>query len=172
VTGLPNGAGDPVNIGLVGQYYAYLGDVPRIVQIDAAIMAVRRNWRARNTSAASHPPLLAGPVDLDLDGIFGESPHNNDPDPGTGWDEMFLTPDHWVLNINGPLITYDGASAVPWSSGSIVGAAQGITWQYNYDLDIREFPPPCFPNPINLWKQVSWTEIFTAEDALESHLPS
>ena len=136
-------------------------------------MAVRRNWRARNVSAASHPPLLAGPIDMDMDNLM-ETPFNGGPDYalGDGWDEHFLTPDHWMLNLNGPLITYDGASAVPWSSGSIVGASPGVTWKYRYDLDVREFPPPCFPNPINLWKQVSWTEIFTAEGTLMSYMPS
>ena len=120
---------------------------------------------------AAHPPVLVGPVDMDGDGIAGETPFNNDPDPGTGWDEMFLTPDHWSLMLNGPLITYDGSSAEPWSLGSVIGSASGVTWRYNYDLDVREFPPPCFPNPINLWKQVSWSEIFTAEGDVADYLP-
>ncbi len=171
-TGAPNGTGDPVNLGLIGHYYVYLGDVPQIVQIDAAIMAVRRNWRARNPGMSAHPPMLTGPVDLDMDQIVGETPVNHDPDPFTGWDELNLTTDHWVLNLNGPLITYDGASAVPWSSGTVEGIAAGrITWQYNYDHDIREFPPPCFPNPLNSWKRVSWREIFDGEGDLASHLP-
>ena len=116
VTRDPDGSGDPVNVGLVGHYYVYLGSVPRIVTIDAAVMATRRNWRARIPDVDAHPPLLTGPVDLDLDGIMGETPVNDDPDPGIGWDELNLTEDHWVLNFNGPLITYDGASAVPWST--------------------------------------------------------
>lgn len=172
MTRLPNGTGNPVNIGLVGHDYVYLGDVPQIVTVEAAVMAVRRNWRARNPSMNAHPPLLTGPVDLDVDGILGESPVNHDPDPGTGWDEFNLTTDHWVLNFSGPLITYDGASAVPWDSGSVQGAASGITWRYRYDLDVMEFPPPCFPDPLNLWIQESWTEIFDGEGTLMDFLPA
>jgi hypothetical protein len=172
ITRAPTGAGDPVNIGLIGQYYVYLGDVPQIIQVDAAIMAVRRNWRARNPSLAAHPPVLVGPVDLDMDGIAGETPVNHDPDPGTGWDEMNLTADHWVLNLNGPLITYDGASAVPWSSGTVEAAASGPTWKYRYDHDVREFPPPCFPDPLNYWKQVTWSEILDGDNPIEALLPS
>jgi len=171
VTRLPNGSGDPVNIGLVGSDYFYLGPVPRICQIDAALMAVNANWRAFDSSTAAHPPYLIPPVDLDMDGIFGENPFNHDPDPNTGWNEQALTANHWVLNINGPIITSDGGSAAPWSNGAIVGGAPGPTRRYNYDLDITQFPPPCYPVPLNIWLDVSWTELFDAEGDLVDFLP-
>lgn len=160
---LPNGAGDPVNLGLIANNYVYIGNTPRILNIDAALMAVNHNWRAINTSTSAHPVAPVGNYDLDLDGIFGESPRNNDPDPGTGWDEVITAANQsitWVLNINGPIITYDGGSAAPWTNASIVAAATGPTRRYNYDLDIVDYPPPCFPVPLNLWKDLSWAEVF------------
>jgi hypothetical protein len=169
ITRLPDGTGDPVNVGLIGSDYFYLGPCPRIVQVDAAIMAVHANWRAYDSSTGAHP-LPPGPVDLDMDGVI-ETPINHDPDPGTGWDEVNLTNDHWVLNINGPIITYNGGSAAPWSNSAIVDAADGPTRRYNYDMDMSEYPPPCYPVPLNLWVDVSWTEILETESALEDNLP-
>lgn len=160
---LANGSGDPVNVGLVGSNYIYIGNTPRILNIDAALMAVNHNWRAINTATSAHAVAPVGNYDLDLDGIFGETPLNNDPDPGTGWDEVITTANQgatWVLNINGPIITYDGGSAAPWSNSSIIAAASGPTRRYNYDLDITDFPPPCFPVPLNLWKDLSWAEVY------------
>ena len=166
-----DGSGDPVNLGLVARDYFYLGDCPRIVQIDAALMAVDNNWRAYNTSTSAHPAVTVGPLDLDLDGLTGETPVNHDPDTGLGWDEQNITSNHWVLNINGPIITHNGGSASPWNSSSVLAGAAGPTRRYNYDLDITEFPPPCYPVPLNLWVDVSWTESFDSESALEDLLP-
>jgi hypothetical protein len=173
VTRLPNGSGDPVNLGLVAQDYFYLGPVPRICRIDAALMAVNNNWRAFDSATGAHAGLTVGPIDLDMDGLTGisESPFNHDPVPGTGWDELNITVNHWVLNINGPIITSNGGSAAPWSNGAIVGASPGPTRRYNYDLDITQYPPPCYPVPLNLWLDVSWTELYDTEGDLVDFLP-
>jgi hypothetical protein len=104
--------------------------------------------------------------------IYGETPFNNDPVPGEGWDELNITEHTWVLNLTGPIITYSNGDAYPWNAGPILGEASGPTRRYNYDLDYMSFPPPCFPVPINVWKDVSWTEIYDARDPLTSHLPN
>ncbi len=172
-TGMPNGSGDPVNIGLIANDYVYLHrNTPRVLRIDAALMACHANWRVEGGGISDHPVAGPGPLDLDLDGISGETPYNNDPDPGTGWDEMNIDANTWVLNISGPIITYNGGSAWPWNDSSVLAGASGPTRRYNYDMDITEFPPPCFPVPLNLWKDVSWTEIFDAEGDLASYLPN
>ncbi len=163
ITRLPTGAGNPVNLGLIGNNYVYIGNTPRVLNIDAALMAVNHNWRCVNSAQSAHPVAPTGNYDLDRDGIVGESPVNNDPDAGTGWNEVITAANQsttWVLNINGPIITYDGGSASPWSDASVIGTAPGPTRRYNYDLDITDFPPPCFPVPLNLWKDLSWTEVY------------
>lgn len=163
VTRLPNGAGDPINVGLVASDFVYIGNTPRILNVDAALMSVNSNWCALNSATSAHPVAPTGNYDLDLDGIVGESPVNNDPDDGAGWDEIITAANQansWILNINGPIITYNGGSAAPWSNAAIIAAASGPTRRYNYDLDITDFPPPCFPVPLNLWKDVAWTEVF------------
>jgi hypothetical protein len=171
-TGLPNGSGNPVNVGLIANNYVYLHrNTPRVLRIDAALMACRANWRVNGGTIGDHPSAGPGPLDLDLDGISGETPYNNDPSPGLGWDELNVTSATWVLNINGPIITYNGGSAWPWSDQSVLDNASGPTRRYNYDMDVTQFPPPCFPVPLNLWKDVSWTEVFDAEGDLADHLP-
>jgi hypothetical protein len=171
-TGNPNGSGEPVNVGLIASNYVYLHrNTPRVLQIDAALMACHANWRVEGGGISDHPVAGPGPLDLDLDGIWGETPYNNDPDPGGGWDELNITANTWVLNISGPIITYNGGSAWPWNDGSVLANADGPTRRYNYDMDITDFPPPCFPVPLNLWKDVSWTEIFETEDDLSDYLP-
>jgi hypothetical protein len=171
-TGLPNGAGEPVNIGLIANDYIYLHqNTPRVLQVDAALMSCHSDWCVIGGTMADHPSAAPGPLDLDLDGIVGETPHNNDPDPGAGWDELHITANTWVLNINGPIITYDGGSAWPWNDPAVLATAGGPTRRYNYDMDVTEFPPPCFPVPLNLWKDVTWTEIFESEGELSSYLP-
>ncbi len=171
-TGSPNGSGDPVNLGLVAYDYVYLHrNTPRVLRIDAALMACHANWRVLGGTIADHPVAGPGPLDLDLDGLSGETPYNNDPNPGEGWNEAIITSATWVLNINGPVITYDGGSAWPWNDASVLSGASGPTRRYNYDMDVTEFPPPCFPVPLNLWKDVNWTEVFDAESPLADHLP-
>jgi hypothetical protein len=179
VTGDPNGTGNPVNVGLVARYYVYIDDdTPRVLNIDAALMSVLNAWRiwddelGGSGAIASHPVAGPGPLDLDRDGISGESPVNHDPAPGNGWDEMNIDADTWVLNINGPIITDHGGSAWPWNDGGVLANADGPTRRYNYDLDITQFPPPCFPVPLNLWKNVNWTEIFETDSTLASYLPN
>jgi len=167
VTRLPNHAGDPVNIGLIASDYVYIGNVPRVVFIDAALMAVHSNWRVYNTSTSAHPPASPGNYDLDQDGIVGETPINHDPSSGQGWDEVITAANQditWVLNINGPIITHDGGSAYPWNASSVLSSATGPTRRYNYDLDITDFPPPCFPVPLNLWKDFAWAERYDARN--------
>ncbi|MFH1145243.1 MAG: pilus assembly PilX N-terminal domain-containing protein [Candidatus Eisenbacteria bacterium] len=170
-TGNPNGSGDPVNLGLIASDYVYLDRyTPRVLQVDAAFMSCHSNWRVIGGTVADHP-VCTGPLDLDCDGISGETPYNNDPHPGQGWDELNVTAATWVLNINGPMITYDGGNAWPWNDAAVLAAATGPTRRYNYDMDVTQYPPPCFPVPLNLWKDVTWTEIFEVESTLESHLP-
>jgi len=170
-TGAPNGAGTPVNLGLIAYDYIYLDRyTPRVLTIDAAVMSCNSNWRVIGGTIADHPSAAPGPLDLDCDGISGETPYNNDPRPGLGWDELNITANTWVLNINGPMISYNGGNAWPWNDATVLATATGPTRRYNYDMDITLYPPPCFPVPLNLWKDVSWTEIFETESTLESHL--
>lgn len=178
VTGLPTGSGDPVNLGLVAEDYVEMGiGTPRVLRVDAALFSRTNTWRGTGgTSSTDHPKLGNGAYDLDLDGITGESPVNHDPIPGDGWDEVIDTAteqtDTWVLNINGPIITKFGGSAYPWNEATVLANADGPTRRYNYDLDMTAYPPPCYPVPLNLWKDVSWTEIFDVRTELASHLPN
>ncbi|MBD3235709.1 MAG: hypothetical protein GF330_03300 [Candidatus Eisenbacteria bacterium] len=171
-TGAPSGSGNPVNLGLIANDYVFLHrNTPRVLQVDAALMACHSNWRVEGGGVSDHPSSAPGPLDLDCDGIVGETPYNNDPDPGAGWDELNITSQTWVLNINGPIITYNGGSAWPWNDGTVLSNADGPTRRYNYDMDVVDFPPPCFPVPLNLWKDVSWTEVFETENELTDYLP-
>ncbi len=170
VTRLPNGSGDPVSVGLVAETYIGLhANTPRVLRIDAALLSRTSNWRGLGIRS-DHPVAGPGPLDLDLDGIFGETPHNDDPVPGEGWDEQTITEDTWVLNINGPIITQTGGDANPWNDSYVLSHASGPTRRYNYDMDITTSPPPCYPVPLNLWKDVSWTEIFETRQPLASYL--
>jgi len=165
VTRLPDGSGAPVNIGLVAADYIYIGNTSRVVFIDAALMAVASNWRVYNTSTSAHPAAAVGNYDLDQDGIVGETPVNHDPSSGTGWDEVITAANRdrtWVLNINGPIITHDGGSAYPWNASTVLASADGPTRRYNYDMDITDYPPPCFPVPLNLWLDHAWAELYAA----------
>jgi hypothetical protein len=171
-TRLPNHTGDPVNVGLVAEDYIYMhNNTPRVLRVDAMLLSRTSNWAGQG-SEAEHPVAGPGPLDLDQDGITGESPHNNDPVSGLGWDEMTITANTWVLNINGGIITMGTGSAAPWNNAGVLAAASGPTRRYNYDLDLTSYPPPCFPVPLNLYKDVSWTEIFDSRSSLASHLPN
>jgi hypothetical protein len=168
VTRAANQSGDPANIGLVAESQIQIPvGVRRVLRIDAALLSRTSNWAALGSqTTADHPSAAPGPLDLDLDELI-ETPHNNDPAAGEGWDEQTITVNTWVLNITGPIITNVGGSAGPW-----VGTPSplGPTRRYNYDMDMTEFPPPCFPVPLNLYKDVSWTEIFEVSTPLASHL--
>ena len=175
ISGNPDGSGDPVNIGLVAEDLVEIdANTRRVLRVDGALFSRTNTWRA-NGDTGTHGQLPSGPYDLDLDGITGETPFNNDPVPGGGWNEVITasnTGKTWVLNITGPIITKYGGSAGPWSSGTVIANADGPTRRYNYDLDVTEYPPPCYPVPLNLWKEVSWTEIFDVRTDLASHLPN
>jgi hypothetical protein len=189
VTRVPDNSGDPNNIGLVAESWIIIHKtVNRILRIDAALLSRTATW-GFNGSVQSHsfsgsPPVtpasgcylsMAGmqPLDLDLDNITGETPLNNDPVPGQGWNENLITAATWVLNITGPIITTGSGDAYPWNDANIInGAGTGSTRRYNYDMDMTEFPPPCFPVPLNLYKDVSWTEIFDVRAPLASCLPN
>jgi hypothetical protein len=144
---------------------------PRVLRVDAALLSRTANWSGQGgNNAADHPIVSTGPLDLDLDGIEGENP-NHDPLPGSGWNEAAPNQHTWVLNITGPIITRNGGSAAPWNDAGVLANASGPTRRYNYDLDVTEYPPPCFPVPLNLWKDVSWTEIFDTRTDLAADLP-
>jgi hypothetical protein len=178
-TGLPNGTGDPVNIGLVAKEYINIDiETPRVLTIEAALMAVNRNWRcwkafgAGSGTKADHPIAGPGPIDLDFDGVVGESPINDDPLPGLGWDELNIDADTWLLTIKGTIIAYNKGDSWPWSDGNVLLNADGSTRKYIYDMDLTKFPPPCFPKPINVWIDVNWTEIFETDSDLSDNLPN
>lgn len=171
VTRLPNNSGAPITSALVAEnYVAMHDDCPKILRVDAAIFSRTSNLRALG-GPGQHPDGGPGPLDLDIDGITGETPLNNDPRPGMGWDELNITSQHWVLNLTGPIITYSVGDLFPWAAGPHLGPNPGPTRRYNYDISYMEFPPACFPIPINVWVDVSWTEIFDAQSPLASHLP-
>ncbi len=187
-------SGDPNNIGLVAESWIIVHKtVNRILRIDAALLSRTATWgfnagvqSAAITVPTPQPaagpptfpagcyPSMAGtqPLDLDLDNITGETPRNNDPSPGEGWNENLITADTWVLNITGPIITTGSGDAYPWNNATIISRAAGSTRRYNYDMDMTDFPPPCFPVPLNLYNDVSWTEIFEVRSPLASHLPN
>lgn len=169
VTRLPNGSGEPVNIGMIAESYVGMHkNTKRVLRVDAALLSRTSNWRGLGV-IADHPSSAPGPLDLDLDGISGENPVNHDPVPGEGWNELVINGNTWVLNINGPIITTSTGDAQPWNSATVLASASGPTRRYNYDLDVTEYPPPCFPVPLNLWKDVSWTEVFDTTDPLASN---
>jgi len=170
-TRLPNSTGDPVNLGLVAEDYLYLhANTPRVLRVDAMLLSRTSTWAGQG-SEADHPTAGPGPLDLDLDGIFGESPRNNDPVAGEGWDETVINSNTWVLNISGGIITNVGGNAAPWNNSGVLANASGPTRRYNYDLDLTSYPPPCYPVPLNLYRDVSWTEITDVRPELASHLP-
>ncbi|MBK8230259.1 MAG: hypothetical protein IPK72_06665 [Candidatus Eisenbacteria bacterium] len=172
VTFAPNGSGNPVNIGMVAESYVGMhNNTKRVLRVDAALLSRTSNWRGLG-GESDHPSAAPGPLDLDLDGIIGESPVNHDPVSGEGWNELTITSDTWVLNINGPIITTSTGSAAPWNNSGVLAAADGPTRRYNYDLDMTQYPPPCYPVPLNLWKDVSWTELFEVRSNLADNLPN
>ncbi|NNE09666.1 MAG: hypothetical protein HKN20_13985 [Gemmatimonadetes bacterium] len=170
VTRLPNGTGDPVNVGLIGYNHIYIEKfTPQILFIDAAIVAVNENWEIFNEGLGTHshtePP--AGNYDLDLDGIVGETPVNDYPYEGVGWDEVVTAAnakDTWLLQITGPIITRYNGSAGAWDSPAVLKDAVGPTQIYSYDLDIVDFPPPCFPLPVGSWRNLAWSEVVEVRD--------
>lgn len=180
VTRLPDNSGDPVNVGLVAESYVQIDKtVNRILRVDAALLSRTQTWGWGAQGAKSSATYPSGasaaqtpPLDLDLDNIHGENPYNNDPGSGEGWNELTIDANTWVLNITGPIITVGSGDAYPWSDGTVISLAAGPTRRYNYDMDVTEFPPPCFPVPLNLYKDVSWTEIFEVRAPLASCLPN
>lgn len=171
VTRLPDGSGNPVTCAVVAEnevtFWQY---TPKVLRMDTAIFSRNGKWRGTG-GVGEHPDAGPGPLDLDIDGISGESPVNNDPDPGLGWDEMEIDSHTWVLNFDGPIITKLQGDAYPWNSNHVIAQAQGPTYRHNYSLDYEEFPPSCFPLPANVWMEKTWTEIFEVRSSLASHMP-
>ncbi|MBD3235708.1 MAG: hypothetical protein GF330_03295 [Candidatus Eisenbacteria bacterium] len=169
-TGLPTGTGEPVNLGLVARRWIRISPgTSRILRIDAALLSVNESWLAEG-DLADHPAAAMTVHDLDLDGIAGESPVNDDPYVGRGWDELNITADTWVLNFTGPLITWKRGDSGPWKDPDVLAKASDMTRRYSYDLDIQSYPPPCFPVPINLWKELSWSEVRDTQRELLSYV--
>lgn len=167
-TGVPTGTGEPVNLGLVAKKWIKIyKSTPRILRVDATLLSVEESWKAEG-STDDHPAATVSVYDLDLDGIAGESPVNDDPYPGRGWDEQQITEATWMLNFTGPIITWKRGDAGPWKDAKVLAAASDMTRRYNYDLDIQSYPPPCFPVPINLWNELSWSELHDTQRDLLS----
>lgn len=165
------GTGDPVNLALIAENdIAVAATAPRILRVDAALLSRSGGWRCDGT-IAEHPPVAAVALDLDLDGVTGETPCNNDPYVGVGWDERVITEYTWVLNFTGPLITYTSGMSGAWVNTLVTAAASGPTRRRNYDLDFQIYHPPYFPRPVNLWKEQSWSEIRDCERDLAAFLP-
>lgn len=172
ITRLPNGSGEPVTSAIVAEDYVGMGEnTPRVLRVDSAIFSRTSNWRGLG-GIGDHPIGGPGPLDLDIDGLVGETPVNNDPVPGEGWDELNITDQTWVLNTGGPIITRTTGDAYPWTAGPVVAGATGPTRRERYNLAYEQYPPACFPVPINVWVDVSWTEIFDSRSDLASLLPN
>ena len=67
------------------------------------------------------------------------------------------------------VLTAESGDAQPWNT--INPSPPAPTRRYNYDMDITDYPPPCFPVPLYLWKDVSWTEIWDLSGSLASDIP-
>jgi hypothetical protein len=172
-TGLPDGTGEPVNVGLIGCDEVYFDmNTCRVLRVDGAFFSCTANWRVSGGGIADHPVAGPGPLDLDLDGIWGETPVNHDPGPGEGWDELNITADTWVLNLTGPMISFDDGRPWPWDDPAIIAAASGPTLRFHWDPDIIAYPPPCFPVAFGRFVTGSWEELFDAESPLASYLPN
>jgi hypothetical protein len=175
ITRLPDNTGDPINLGLVAEDYIYMHtNCPRVMRVDAMILSRTSNWSGQGNEA-DHPMAALGALDLDLDGLVGETPVNDDPTDGEGWDEIIADAtdqqNTWVLNISGGIITMGTGNAAPWNNSNVLNNASGPTRRYNYDMDLTSFPPPCFPVPLNLYKDVSWSELLDARGSLAAQLP-
>jgi len=155
VVDLSVASGDPVNVGLIAKSNVYLSQyTPRVLRIDAALMARDGNWRPLDYSDSSdsdnsHWPC-SGIYDLDGDGVLET---NN----AGGWNEMNVNSSTWLLTINGPIITKDGGSAGAWSHYG--GSTGKGTRHYNYDDDIVHYQPPSFPIMLSRWMVVYWREV-------------
>ncbi|MFQ6096600.1 MAG: hypothetical protein ACE5O2_02660 [Armatimonadota bacterium] len=140
--------GDPVNVGLVATDMVYIGsNTPRVLTVDAAILARNRTWRALGYSS-DHPPNH-GVWDLDRDGQIETL--NED-----GWNETAVNSNTWMLTIHGPIVTHSGGSAGSWSAH---GSSSHNTRSYDYDDDIVQHQPPAFPVLLDRWATAYWREI-------------
>jgi len=150
----------PVNIGLVadgsGAKIRISRLAPAFLTVEAAVMSARSNWRAdgngcSDISAANgqNPPTFGNVFDMDGDGNL-ESPNE------WGYDENNLSPNNTVmLRIIGPIITDSGGSSGKY--GGCVPCSGCKTRSYEYDVDIRAYPPP-FPKIANLLHLLSYNE--------------
>jgi len=171
ITRLPNSSGNPITCAVIAEnLVTFWEHTPRVLRMDTAIFCRNGRWRGTG-GVGDHPEAGPGPLDLDIDGIFGETPVNNDPDPGLGWDELEVDSHTWVLNFDGPIITKLLGDAYPWNSNHVINQANGPTHRHNYSLDYELFPPACFPFPANAWLDRTWTEIFEVRASLAAHMP-
>jgi hypothetical protein len=147
--------GDPVNVGLLAKGNVYLSQyTPRVLRIDAALLARDGNWRPLDYSDSKDTDnshwACNGVYDLDQDGQI----ETNNED---GWNETNVGNNTWVLAINGPIITKNGGSAGAWAYyGGQTGKGTRL---YNYDDDIVHFQPPAFPIMLSRWTVVYWREV-------------
>jgi hypothetical protein len=142
------GSGDPINIGLVAKDMVYIKETaPRVLSVDAAILARDNTWDALGTS--SQHPACHGVWDLDGDGVIETV--NED-----GWNEGNVGTSTWMLTIRGPIVTHSGGDAGIWSD---MGDSTHNTRQYKYDGDIVEHQPPAFPVTLDRWASTYWREI-------------
>ena len=96
-----------------------------ILRIDAALLSRTANWGFPSVHLPGHEAARLpghvgpGPLDLDLDGIIGETPVQQRPRAGRrAGTRSVITADTWVLNINGPIITSVTGDACPWNNAS------------------------------------------------------
>jgi len=170
-----NNDSTPTKMGLVAWDYVYIDEyTPRVLRIEAALMAVKNNWRPNdyNDSYDKSPrthTVPTGSYDLDRNGSIEAL--NAD-----GWNEEDLLSDVnnlttnnfgtgiykkiWFLAIKGPIITKNGGSAGAWTSAGSYSSGRP-TRKYLGDPDIAFYPPPNFPVILNRWNITGWREVET-----------
>ncbi|MBN1354823.1 hypothetical protein JXA40_00990 [bacterium] len=160
---------------------------PRIMRIEAALMAVGGTWLVEDTDFApgaspsaagvdldnSHPyydirpcgsfdtcwtnVANPGPIDLNQDGQITSSVYR--------WDEnnVNVTWGHdyiWLLDINGPIITSSVAAPSHFQVRGTTNYNDPIAGRsriYRYDPSIKFNPPPYFPIPRHSLKVLEWS---------------
>ncbi len=157
----------PVNIGLVtddnNAEIRFHSLAPAFLTVEAALMSAQSNWVAESDESsycqsiaaanAENPPTFGNVYDMDGDGDL-ESPNE------WGYDENNLNPNRTVmLRTIGPIITDSSGSRGKYHCNYHGGA----TASYEYDVDIRAYPPP-FPKITNLLHLLSYNEKENLDD--------